>query len=207
MKKALIIGNKGLIGGAVYEQLAVDGFDVVGIDLPDYDFSDAAVISNTLRAERPEIVVNCAYPKQFDDHVSCLLNTAISSAVYLRNKGGGSVVSLASIYGMVGPQDDLYEGTGMQMPDEYSFIKGGIIAHTKCLASRYAPKVRVNCISPGGVFDNQVPQFVDRYVERTPLKRMATAQDIADAVSFLVSEKASYITGHNLVVDGGWTSI
>ena len=202
--KALIVGHKGLIGKAVYARLEQDGFDVVGADLPEHDFSVAVNMISYIKKARPDIVVNCAYPKEFYKHFTCFLETASFSAYYLSGRNGGTVISLSSIYGMVGPQDDLYGGTEMSMPDWYAFVKGGIIAHTKCLASRFGPKVRVNCISPGGVFDQQPIEFTGRYVMRTPLNRMATPDDIAGAVSFLCSDDASYITGHNLVVDGGW---
>ena len=78
---------------------------------------------------------------------------------------------------------------------------------TRALACKYGPQgVRVNCVSPGGVFDNQDPVFVERYNQRVPLGRMATPEDVADAVVFLASDKAKYITGQNLVVDGGLTA-
>ena len=79
---------------------------------------------------------------------------------------------------------------------------------TKYLAAFYGPdKVRANCVSPGGVFDNQHPQFVKNYEKKVPLKRMAIPEDISGTVTFLLSDSASYITGHNLVVDGGWSII
>jgi NAD(P)-dependent dehydrogenase (short-subunit alcohol dehydrogenase family) len=92
----------------------------------------------------------------------------------------------------------------MDMPIEYSFVKGGIISMTRALATKYAP-VRVNCVSPGGVFDGQDEKFVKRYCEKTPLGRMATPEDVANAVVFLASDKAAYITGQNIVIDGGYT--
>ena len=102
----------------------------------------------------------------------------------------------------------LYEGTQISTAPPYSAIKGALINFSKYLASAYGKfGVRINCVSPGGVFDNQDQKFVDEYEKRVPLKRMATPEDIAPSVSFLISDDAQYITGHNLVVDGGWTSI
>jgi len=120
----------------------------------------------------------------------------------------GAIVNIASIYGVVGNDFTLYEEYGGTSPAAYSAIKGGIINFTRYLASYYGPKgVRVNCVSPGGIFDHQHPSFVSRYEARVPLGRLGNPGDIAPAVSFLISEEAKYITGQNLIVDGGWTAI
>jgi NAD(P)-dependent dehydrogenase (short-subunit alcohol dehydrogenase family) len=126
----------------------------------------------------------------------------------LRHSGGGSVINMASIYGVVGNDFTIYEKTNMEPPMAYTAIKGGIINATRFLASKYGKEmIRFNCVSPGGIFDNQDVSFVDAYSNRVPLKRMGTPCDIAPAVSFLLSDDAKYITGHNLIVDGGWTII
>jgi NAD(P)-dependent dehydrogenase (short-subunit alcohol dehydrogenase family) len=120
----------------------------------------------------------------------------------------GSIVNIASIYGVVGNDFTLYEEYGGTSPAAYSAIKGGLINFTRYLASYYGRKgVRVNCVSPGGIFDHQHPSFVQRYESRVPLGRLGTPLDVAPSVSFLLSDDARYITGHNLVVDGGWTII
>ena len=83
-----------------------------------------------------------------------------------------------------------------------------IINFTKYLASYFGKdNIRINCVSPGGVFAGENPEFVKNYEKKVPLKRMATPEDIAPAVEFLISNESKYITGHNLVVDGGWTAI
>jgi NAD(P)-dependent dehydrogenase (short-subunit alcohol dehydrogenase family) len=120
----------------------------------------------------------------------------------------GSIVNMASIYGVVGPDFSVYEGTTMTNPAAYAAIKGGIINFSRFASSYFGPYgVRVNCISPGGIFDNQNPIFVNNYEKKVPLKRMGLPKDIVKPVTFLLSDGASYITGHNLVVDGGWTAI
>lgn len=120
----------------------------------------------------------------------------------------GSIVNIASIYGVVGNDFTLYEEYGGTSPAAYSAIKGGIINFTRYLASYYGKRgIRLNCVSPGGIFDNQHPSFVARYEAKVPIGRMGTPDDIAPSVSFLLSDEAKYITGHNLIVDGGWTCI
>jgi len=126
----------------------------------------------------------------------------------MKTQQAGVVINMSSIYGMVGPDFSVYEGTSMTMPVAYSAIKGGLINLTRYLAAYYGPQgVRVNCVSPGGIFDHQPESFVTRYEAKVPLRRMGTPDDIAQGVCFLLSENASYITGHNLVIDGGWTAI
>ena len=118
---------------------------------------------------------------------------------------GGSVVTIGSIYGVVGPDFSVYEGTQMTMPAGYAAIKGGLINLTRYLAAYYGPDdIRVNCLSPGGIFDNQPASFVQRYEEKVPLRRMGSPEEISPSLVFLLSDDARYITGQNLMVDGGW---
>ena len=120
----------------------------------------------------------------------------------------GSLINISSIYGIVGPDFTVYEGTEMTMPAAYSAIKGGLINLGQYLASYYGKSgIRVNTVSPGGIFDNQPESFLNNYNKKVPLKRMGTPQDIAPGVVYLLSDASSYITGHNLIIDGGWTAI
>lgn len=120
----------------------------------------------------------------------------------------GSIVNMSSIYGVVGNDFTVYDGTSMTSAPAYSAIKGGIINFTRYLASYYGKRgIRVNTVSPGGIFDNQNPTFVSNYNKKVPIGRMGNPDDISPAVAFLLSDKAKYITGHNLIVDGGWCAI
>lgn len=126
----------------------------------------------------------------------------------MQNQKKGSVINISSIYGVVGPDFSIYDGTDMTMPAAYSAIKGGIVNFTRYLASYCgASGIRVNCVSPGGILNGQNETFINNYEDKVPMKRMGTPVDIAGPVSFLLSDESSYITGHNLLVDGGWTCI
>lgn len=122
----------------------------------------------------------------------------------LRAGEGGNIINIVSIYGEYGPDWRLYEGTSMGNPAAYGASKGGLIQLTRWLATTLSPKVRVNAISPGGLFRNQPEVFVQRYSDKTPLGRMATEDDLRGAVAFLASDLSRYVTGQNLMVDGGW---
>ena len=124
----------------------------------------------------------------------------------LKQNGHGSIINIASIYGLNGPDYSLYEGTDMGNPAAYAASKGGLLQLTRWLSTTLAPDVRVNSISPGGVFRNQPEEFVKRYKARTPLGRMASEEDIKGAMVYLASDLSMYMTGQNLVVDGGWTA-
>lgn len=126
----------------------------------------------------------------------------------MKKQNFGSLINMSSIYGLIGPDFTIYEGTDMTMPAAYAAIKGGLNNFTRYLASYYGKfQIRVNTISPGGIFDNQPEMFVDNYNNKVPLKRMGSAKDIVSGVFYLLSDESSYITGHNLVIDGGWSII
>jgi NAD(P)-dependent dehydrogenase (short-subunit alcohol dehydrogenase family) len=141
---------------------------------------------------------------QLNSYAACCQEYIKYSKPYLN----GSIVNMASIYGVVGNDFAIYKGTEMKPPAAYSAIKGGLINFSRYLASFYGEfGIRINVVSPGGIFDNQNPVFVKNYEDKVPLKRMGTPFDIAPSVSFLLSDEAKYITGHNLIIDGGWTIV
>ena len=127
----------------------------------------------------------------------------------MQTQRSGTIVNIASIYGMVGPDFSIYEGTSVMNPVNYAFAKGGMINLTRYLASFLAPyNVRVNCLSPGGFeVDGMAERFLQAYRRKTPLGRLAEADDIKGPAVFLASEASRYITGQNIPVDGGWTAI
>ena len=124
---------------------------------------------------------------------------------------GGSIINISSVYGLVGPDFSIYEsaeyaGKPMGVPAGYAASKGGVIALTKYFASLYAPKIRVNCVTPGGIFDNQPENFVKKYSAKTMLGRLAQKHEVSGAILYLASDLSSYVTGANLIIDGGLTT-
>lgn len=185
-----------------------------------------AVIGNVIaEAGRIDILVNSAYPRTADwglafekvPFASWNANVAAQlggtflccqiAAEHMKSRRSGSIINIASTYGVVAPDFSIYEGTEMTMPAAYSAVKGGIITFTKYLATYYAKHgVRINALSPGGIFDNQDPAFVERYNRRTPQGRMAAPSEMVGGVVYLASDASSYVTGQNLMIDGGWTA-
>ncbi len=119
--------------------------------------------------------------------------------------GGGSIINISSMMGVFGPDLTNYEGTDMgDMPPDYFFHRGGLINLTRYLARMLANKnIRVNCISPGGLFNNQPKRFVENYCKKVPVGRMANNDDIKGLVVFLASKASAYVNGENILMDGG----
>jgi len=124
-------------------------------------------------------------------------------------KTGGSIIQIASIYGVLGPDNRIYDGSSyngkpISTPPVYAASKAGIVGLTRYLATTWAEhNIRVNTVTPGGVESGQNPQFVEQYSNRIPLRRMARADELIGPLIFLASDASSYITGQNIMVDGG----
>lgn len=191
------------------------------------DITSEASIKRVLKKiknkeKRIDILINCAYPrtkdwgvdlqkvsftswkKNINDHLGGYFLTCRLAAEIMKKQRAGVIINFASIYGFVAPDFKIYEGTGMTMPVAYAAIKGGIISLTKYFASYYGKhNIRVNCISPGGIKNKQHPKFVKKYSEKTILNRMGTPEDVVGAIIYLSSDASQYVTGVNLIVDGG----
>ena len=181
----------------------------------------AACVSNF---GKMDAVIHAAYPRSagwwstFDnlkpEHLSEDLNNQLGGAILLsrqviqhfQQQGFGQLIHISSIQGIAAPKFEHYEGTSMHSTIEYSAIKSGIIAITRWLAKRYRQQnIRVNCISLGGILDQQPESFLERYQASCNSKGMLDAQDACGALLFLLSENSRFITGQNLVVDDGWS--
>ncbi len=169
----------------------------------------------------PQILVNGAYKHtsisyemRSAEEFESILRVNLSGVFYccqtagrfMKKAGGGSIINIGSIYGIVSADPRLYGTSGLNSPDVYAASKGGVIQLTRYLAVHMAKdNIRVNSISPGGIYNNQEPGFVERYNQKVPLGRMAKAEELCGPLLFLATTASSYVTGHNLVVDGGFT--
>lgn len=222
-KGAYVVGTD-----IVKKEAIADKFDFVQCNVSEKQDIDHLINYVLKKFNRIDGLVNLAYPRtqdwgaKFEDipyeswqkNVDMQLNSVFyicqQTLEIMKKQRCGSIVNIASIYGVVGNDFSLYQEYGGTSPAAYSAIKGGIINFSKYLASYYGKyNLRINCVSPGGIIDekNQHSSFIKRYNEKSPLGRMGRPEEIAPSISFLLSDDASFITGHNLMVDGGWTSI
>ncbi len=183
----------------------------------------------------PDIFINCSYPRtedweknsfrevtlaSFRENVDIHMNSyallaRLAAEAMVKAVISGSIIQLGSIYGVLGQDLTVYEGTDMHENMAYAAIKGGITSLTRQMASYYGQfNIRINTLCPGGLegyvagkSDTQNPVFIEQYSNKNPLKRLGRAEEVASTALFLASEAASYITGATIMVDGGWTAI
>jgi NAD(P)-dependent dehydrogenase (short-subunit alcohol dehydrogenase family) len=226
------------VGGLRDRGMKVAVFDVAAED--SVDVTDRAAIeaaTERVIAEHgvPHLLVNNAaldsppdapaeevgpfetYPESSFDQVmgvnvkGTLLCCQVVGAAMAR-EGRGSIVNISSVYGMLSPQQEIYEfrrhgGEAFTKPVAYSVSKSAILNLTRYLATYWAKEgVRVNTLTLAGVFNDQPAEFLEAYTARVPLGRMAEAREALGAIVFLASDASSYMTGANLVVDGGWSA-
>ena len=204
-------------------------------DITDIKFNEKLLKNIFKKYGSPHIMINSTYPKldtwsksNFKDTnyqiMSSNINNNLLSSSWIAKifadymlikKISGSIITMGSIYGMVAQNPNFYKNTNMKENMFYPIIKGGLISYTKQMASYYGKfNIRINIISPGGIKGHiagksktQNPNFIKNYINNVPLKRMCTPKDIANASIFLSSDSSNYITGANLIIDGGITSI
>lgn len=127
-------------------------------------------------------------------------------AKFFLDQGHGNIVNISSIYGVMAPRFQVYDGTSMTMPVEYAVIKSGLIHLTTYMAKSFKGKnIRVNCLSPGGVLADQPKPFLDAYKSFSLNKGMLDPSDLVGSLVFLLSEQSTYINGQNIVVDDGFS--
>jgi NAD(P)-dependent dehydrogenase (short-subunit alcohol dehydrogenase family) len=194
-----------------------------------FDITQGAQIGRALeqlqgRFGRIDALVNNAYPRnarygaKFEDviyadfcenislHLGGYFLTAQRFARYFAAQHRGSIINIGSIYGVVAPRFEVYEGTPMTMPVEYAVIKAGVLHLTRYLAQYLKPQgIRVNAISPGGVFAGQPEGFVAKYSAHAGGHRMLDADDLTGTLIYLLSSASAHVTGQNIIVDDGWS--
>ncbi|MCX5829740.1 MAG: SDR family oxidoreductase [Deltaproteobacteria bacterium] len=182
-----------------------------------------AAIEKILRIMgRIDILINCAgisvftpFEKRTDDEFQSVMDVNVKgtflvtqavSGHMVRDGIKGVILNFGSIYGVSAADQRIYGDSGRNSPEVYAMSKASVIHFTRYMARYLSPHgIRVNCLSPGGIFANQAPAFVRNYVYKTPLNRMGTPEDLIGGIFFLTSSMSEYVTGQNLLVDGGFT--
>ena len=193
------------------------------------DFSNQLDLDNCIKQSlkkfgRIDACIHAAYPKSkqwgapFEklsiEHLSDDLEKHLGGAIIISQRflkffleqGFGHLIHISSIQGVSAPKFDHYKNTNMNTPIEYSAIKSGIISIVKYLAKYYKKRnIRINCISPGGIIDNQPSSFLKKYNEDCNSKGMLDAKDLIGLLSFLISDSSKFINGQNIIIDDGWS--
>jgi NAD(P)-dependent dehydrogenase (short-subunit alcohol dehydrogenase family) len=209
------------------EQMQSQGLDVHGLALDLEDITSIERLHDQVRQRfgRLDVLVNSALAREghvgrFEDQTpeswqhaaqgdfAGLFRQCQLAVETMKQQGSGSIINIGSIYGVVANDPTIYAGTDMVQPPTYNFMKAGLIHFTRYLAAYYGRfGIRANAISPGGYFNDQPAAFVEAYTDRVPLGRMMGHEDLQGAVVFLASDASAYVTGINLMVDGGWTCL
>jgi NAD(P)-dependent dehydrogenase (short-subunit alcohol dehydrogenase family) len=159
------------------------------------------------KAADPEDFPLSTWQRTIDVNLTGTLLCCQEGGRQMLRQGGGVILNVSSVYGVVAADQRIYGSSGLNSNIAYATTKGGLLNFTRYLAAYWQNKnIRVNAISPGGVYAGQDPDFVEKYTYRTMLGRMADVDDLTAGVLYLVSDASKFVTGFNLVVDGGWTA-
>jgi len=219
----IITGSEGLIGKQLVQFLN-GKYNILKLDLLlGHDLTDENFVKKWFNENKADAIVNCfalndhvrkAEEREtlYDitlDSISKYLDMNIVSLFsvcreFAKNNQNGSIVNFSASTGIVSARPDLYNGSHKHAG--YSISKAGVINLTKYLATHLAPNIRVNCIAPGGIENNQDEEFIEKYSKLTPMKRMMKKEELNEIVEYLSTEKSSYVTGSTFVIDGGWTT-
>jgi NAD(P)-dependent dehydrogenase (short-subunit alcohol dehydrogenase family) len=225
MYDVVITGSSGLIGSALSKHFIEMGYQVACLDIDQgNDLSDEKFVKTWFSHNSSKSLVNTfglndhVFEGQKKDsffnlslsHFSNVLNVNLTSLFsvcrqYILNNNSGSIVNFSSIYGVISPDPTMYEGSEKDI--SYGVSKAGVLQLSRHLAVHAAPHFRVNSIVLGGVRNNQDAEFIRKYSEKTPLKRMGEVNDIFSLVKYLISSDSEYCTGSTFTLDGGWTAL
>ena len=224
-KTVIITGSEGLIGKSAAQFLA-QRHHVVRLDLSlGHDLANETFVRRWFSENRGDYLVNLF---ALNDHVEAgarsaetLFDITLDSfrrylevnltslfsvcREFARNSAGGGIINFASTYGLVSPPPEMYEAG--QKHIAYGVSKAAVIQLTRHLAVHLAPRLRVNCVVPGGVRFRQSEEFQRRYAKHTPLRRMMEPSELHGILAYLCSEDSSYSTGGVFPIEGGWTAV
>ncbi len=232
----LLTGANGQLGQSIYKKLSSQ-YEIFNLDvsygdaeLSDHyinvDIADAKQVAKVFEAINPDILINNAgisvfssFLERSEQELDAVFDVNLKGSINMinefarKNQNNVSqkrIINIASLYGIVSADPRIYTDCSRNSPEIYAATKAGIIQLTKyyCVHLRDI-NTRVNCISPGGIYNPDSPQgedFIKNYSDRCPMGQMGSATDIANGVAFLASKESSYINGHNLVIDGGFTA-
>lgn len=221
-QRVIVTGSRGLIGSALVAHLSKT-HEVFELDLQlGHDLTQEAFVKDWFSTHPADYLVNCfalnhhisSFPEETLWDVSLesiqtyltinLVSLFSVCRAFARQENALGIVNFSSTYGVVSPLPTLYDKGEKHIG--YSISKGGVVQLTRHLAVHLAPRVRVNCLIPGGVQAAQPEAFQEAYAAHTPLKRMMHNTELNGMIGLLCSEESSYITGAVLTVDGGWTA-
>lgn len=225
-KNIVVTGADGFLGRALCDRLRFYGANVIAIDINPkssstykLDISNSDAISNFVSTEPFSgleihgLVNNAAISfmggvnstEEFDKTMAVNIRGTDSCIVeFSKSMTSGSIVNISSIFGHMSPDFRVYDAdSSLHSPSVYGATKAAIAQMTRYYSIKYAPNIRVNSVSPGGIWNNHSKEFSDRYSDRVPMKRMADVEEIVGPIIFLLGPLSGYITGHNLMVDGG----
>jgi NAD(P)-dependent dehydrogenase (short-subunit alcohol dehydrogenase family) len=220
--KIIVTGSEGLLGQTICKFLEKNN-QVIRLDLSlGHDLTDETFVKYWFEKNKGDCLINCfavndhveenqRRPTLFEISLESFSNflhvnlTSLFSVCreFARNNDVGTIINFSASTGIVSARPDLYDGGHKHIA--YSVSKAGVINLTKFLATHLAPKIRVNCIAPGGAENSQSPEFIAKYSSLTPLKRMMKKDELNGIMDYLCSSYSSYVTGATFVVDGGWT--
>ena len=207
------------------QELKSSSVDFVRLDITSKESVENTI--NYLHEEygRIDALVNNAYPRnknfgkhffevEYEDfceniniHLGGYFLASQQLALYFKKQGFGNIVNISSIYGVVAPRFEIYQGTKMTSAIEYAAIKSSLIHLTKYMAKYFqGMNIRVNALSPGGIYDNQPEPFLSKYRERCVNKGMLDAADLKGSLVYLLSDMSTYVNGQNIIVDDGFST-
>lgn len=206
------------------QELNSKNIDFVKLDITSKESLNECIQYLDKKYQRIDALVNNAYPKNKNygkdffelEYTDFVENTGLNLggyftasqqfAKYFKKQNHGNIINISSIYGVVAPKFEIYDGTNMSMPVEYAAIKSGLIHLTKYMAKYFkGMNIKVNTLSSGGILNNQPKEFLEKYNSYATSKGMLDAEDLQGTLIYLLSDMSKYVNGQNIIVDDGWS--